>query len=138
MKSLVPLGRRVIFLGDGEFDGPGLLADVMAAGWHFVCRTAKNVLLCEDDWPGETFYLAEIGLQVGQSLELTDLLFTAQGLGPVLVGAAWEPGQKEPLLLVTNLDFLEQARAWYKKRFSIERPSSRTRRAEASTCATVI
>jgi len=47
-------------------------------------------------------------------------LFTAQGLGPVLVGAVWERGQTEPLLLVTNLDFLHEARSWYKKRFGIE------------------
>ncbi len=59
-------------------------------------------------------------MQPGDSVELTDLLFTAQGLGPVLVGAIWERGQKEPLLLVTSLDFLEEARVWYKKRFGIE------------------
>ena len=50
-KALVPPERPVIFLGDGEFDGPNLLADVRAAGWHFVCRTAKNVRLAEEDWP---------------------------------------------------------------------------------------
>ena len=119
-RSLVPPDRRVIFLGDGEFDGPQLLADAGAAGWHFVCRTAKNVLLAEADWPEETFCPSDLGLQPGECVELSDLLFTAQGLGPVLVGAIWERGQKEPLLLVTNLDFLEEARSWYRERFSIE------------------
>jgi hypothetical protein len=47
-------------------------------------------------------------------------LFTAQGFGPVLLGAVWETGQKEPLLLVSNLDFLSEARSWYRKRFGIE------------------
>lgn len=119
-KALIPSGRNVIFLGDGEFDGCGLLTDIMAAGWHYVCRTAKSVLLAEADWPDETFSLLHLGLQPGDCVELTDVLFTAQGVGPVLVGAIWEPGQKEPLLLVSNLDFLEEARLWYKKRFGIE------------------
>ena len=117
---LIPAGRQVIFLGDGEFDGCGLLQDITAAGWHYVCRTAKNVLLAEADWPDETFSLSDLCLQPGDSAELTDLLFTAQGLGPVLIGAVWETSQTEPLLLVTNLDFLHEARFWYRKRFGIE------------------
>lgn len=68
--------------------------------------------------------LSQLGLQPGDCAEVTDLLFTAQGLGPVLIGAIWERGQKQPLLLVTNLDFLDQAHFWYKngykKRFGIE------------------
>ena len=122
--ALIPSGRSVIFLGDGEFDGCDLLGDIQAAGWRYVCRTAKSVLLAEADWPDETFSLsllmADGGLQPGDCVEMADVLFTAQGLGPVLVGAVWERGQKEPLLLVSNLDFFEEARVWYKKRFGIE------------------
>ena len=117
---MIPAGRPVLFLGDGEFDGCDLLQDITAAGWRYVCRTAKNVLLAEADWPEETFTLSQLDLQPGDCVELTDVLFTAQGLGPVLAGAVWEQGQKEPLLLVTNLDFLSEARVWYKKRFGIE------------------
>ena len=120
VKPLTPAGRQVIILGDGEFDGCDLLADIAAAGGHYVCRTAKNVLLAEADWPGETFSLCELGLQPGDSVEMTDLLFTTQGLGPVLIRAVWETGQTEPLHLATNLDFLHEARFWYRKRFGIE------------------
>ncbi len=119
-KALVPSGRKVVFPGDGEFDGCDLLADIQGAGWHFVCRTAKNVLLAEADWPDETFSLSQVELQPGDCVELCEHLFTEQGFGPVLVGAVWEQGQKEPLLLVSNLDFLGDARFWYKKRFGIE------------------
>ena len=123
-QGLLPPGREVIFLGDGEFDGPDLLSSVQAAGWHFVCRTARNCLLQEADWPGETFRLSDLMadglLRPGTCVELTDLLFTAQEFGPVLVGAVWERGQKQPLLLVTDLSFLEDARDWYKRRFGIE------------------
>ena len=113
-------GRQALFLGDGEFDGGDLLQDITDAGWHYVCRTAKNALLAEADWPGETFSLSDLGLTPGDCVELPDLLFTAQGVGPLLMGAVWEAGQREPLLLVTNLDFLEEARFWYRKRFGIE------------------
>ena len=120
VKALIPAGREVIFLGDGEFDGCGLLQGIAAAGWHFVCRTAKNVLLAEADWPGETFSLSALDLQPGDCVELPDVLFTAQGWGPVLVGAVWESGQAGPLLLVTDLDFLHEARLLYQRRFGIE------------------
>ncbi len=119
-RALVPPGRQVVFLGDGEFDGPQLLAAVRRAGWHFVCRTARNVPLAEADWPEETFALSHLDLQPGDCVEMPDLMFTAQGFGPALVGAVWERGQREPLLLVTSLDFLWEARAWYRRRFGIE------------------
>ena len=119
-KSLIPANRKVIFLGDGEFDGCGLLQDITNIGWHYVCRTAKNTLLAEADWPEETFSFAHLDLQPGDCVEMPDLLFTAQRLGPVLAGAIWEATHKEPLLLVTNLDFLHEARVWYNKRFGIE------------------
>jgi len=120
VQSLIPASREVIFLGDGEFDGCGLLQDITDAGWHYVCRTAKNTLLAEADWPEETFSFAHLDLQPGDCVEMPGLLFTAQRLGPVLAGAVWETTHKEPLLLVTNLDFLEEARLWYRKRFGIE------------------
>lgn len=78
--------------------------------------------------------MADGGLQPGDAVELPDLLFTAQGVGPVLVGAIWERGYKEPLFLVTNLEFLREARIWYRKRFGIETFFS-DQRAEASICA---
>lgn len=59
-------------------------------------------------------------LRPGSCVELPDLLFTAQSLGPVLIDTVWEQGQKEPLRPVTSLDFLYEARAWYKRRFGIE------------------
>jgi hypothetical protein len=81
-------------------------------------------LLAESDWPEEIFSISQMiadgSLQSGGSVELTDHLFTAQRFGPVLVGAIWELGQKDPLLLVSNLDFLSEARFWYTKRFGIE------------------
>src|ERR687887_481331 len=43
--SLLPPNATVIFLGDGEFDGIELQGAIRAYGWHYVCRTASNILV---------------------------------------------------------------------------------------------
>jgi hypothetical protein len=43
--QLISVEADVIFLGDGEFDGVGLQAQIDGYGWHYVCRTAKNIIL---------------------------------------------------------------------------------------------
>jgi hypothetical protein len=114
---LLPKERSVVFLGDGEFDGIELLRTLQDLGWNYVCRTAKNVLLTEAD---ERFQPTDLFLQPGDQIELPEVGFTACAYGPVLVCIVWETSWKEPLLLVSNLDFLSEAYAWYKKRFRIE------------------
>ena len=66
---LLPKERTVVFLGDGEFDGVGLLATLQTLGWYYVCRTAKNVLLTEAD---ERFQPTDLLLQPGDRLELSE------------------------------------------------------------------
>ena len=117
LAPLLPPERRVVFLGDGEFDGGDLLATLQDLGWNYVCRTAKNVLLTE---AGERFQPTDLLLQQGDRIELPEVGFTASEYGPVLVAIVWETSWKEPLILVSNLDFLWEAYAWYKRRFRIE------------------
>jgi len=114
---LVPEGRRVIFLGDGEYNGVGLLRLISQQGWQFVSRIGKNSKMCEDD---EWFSLSWRPLSPGEAFELPHVLFTEQGLGPVLVTGRWKPGEFGPLYLVTNLELPEEAFHWYKRRFGIE------------------
>ena len=114
---LLPAERCVVFLGDGEFDGIELLATLQKLGWNYVCRTAKNVLLNE---AGERFQPTALLLQPGDRIELPDVGFTAAAYGALLVCIVWESGWKEPLILVSNLEFLEEAYGWYKRRFRIE------------------
>jgi hypothetical protein len=51
---------------------------------------------------------------------LEAIFYTERGLGPLLFVAVWQAGEKEPLCLVSNLEFLDEALLWYKKRFQIE------------------
>jgi hypothetical protein len=115
--ALLPEEQTVVFLGDGEFDGGDLLQTLQEQGWNYVCRTAKNVLLTEE---GERFQPTDLLLAPGDRIELPDVGFTHAQYGPVLVAIVWEAQWKEPLILVSNLDFLIEVYAWYRKRFRIE------------------
>lgn len=115
--KIIPPERRVVFLGDGEFDGTKLLETLQSQGWDYVCRTAKNVILTED---AQRFSPQDLILEPGERLELPDVGFTAKEYGPVLVSIIWESSWDEPLILVSNLDFLEEAYHFYQRRFRIE------------------
>jgi hypothetical protein len=117
VKTIVPADSDVIFLGDGEFDGTDLQAEVTAAGWHYACRTAKNRLVCDD---GDQFALDDIYLQPGDCIDIPAVGFTQANYGPVMVIAWWREGCKAPLYLVTNFECVDAACYWYQKRFRIE------------------
>lgn len=117
LKPLLPEESDVIFLGDGEFDGNQLQADIANNGWEYVCRTAKNRLVNDD---GDQFALGEIHLQPGDCLSLPDVLVTQDEYGPVLVVAWWRKDAQEPIYLVSNMTLAEEACYWYGKRFRIE------------------
>ncbi len=54
MRTGIPAGATVVFLGDGEFDGTALQATLSEAGWSDVCRTAMSTTAT---WEGETVRL---------------------------------------------------------------------------------
>lgn len=117
VQPLVPEGVTVTFLGDGEFDGVRLLAQLEAWGWEYVCRTGSNARLCAD---GEECSFREITPLPGDAFSVPDALFTRQRYGPLLAVAVWRAGAREPLYLVSNLDLASEAVFWYRKRFRIE------------------
>ena len=115
--DFLPPDRNVLFLGDGEFDGVELIRAVQNLGYHYVCRTARNIQLREQ---GEKFSPNDLMLQPGDEIELPDVLWTQEEYGPVLIGIVWKPGWKDPLVLVSNFEILEEAFHWYQLRFKIE------------------
>ena len=117
VQALVPVEATVIFLGDGEFDGPGLQACLSDIGWSYVCRTARNIQIQSE---GEWLTLGDLYLEPGQVVSLPEVTMTGQEYGPVMVLAWWARGQAEPVYLVTNLEVGEEACWWYRKRFKIE------------------
>lgn len=117
LQAILPQNCRMVFLGDGEFDGIELQAALQAQGWRYVCRTAKNTRLFED---GQQFSFEDLFLQVDDQICIPQVWFTQEGYGPVTVIAIWERGFVHPLYLVTNFELPDEALYWYKKRFQIE------------------
>jgi hypothetical protein len=119
VNDLIPEGTRVVFLGDGEFDGVDLQDTMREVGWCYACRTAKSTVAT---WQDMTFDLDLLGssLKPGQLLELKDVEFTRDAYGPVMVLCCWARGEMEPLYLVSNMSSAEDAITHYKKRFRIE------------------
>jgi hypothetical protein len=115
--EIVPADADVIFVGDGEFDNLDLQAALAIPGWQYVCRTAKNIQVCVDD---EWLALEAMALQPGQRELWEQVGFTEAAYGPVNVIGWWECGYQEPIYLVTNMELLDEACHWYRKRTCIE------------------
>jgi len=116
VRTLIPAGSDVIFLGDGEFDGTELQEKLEGFGWKYACRTASNTIL----YDGEEFSFQDLILQPGMCLPMEDVFFTRQRYGPVLAVAWWRKDYQQPIYLVSNMDLVEEVCYWYKKRFRIE------------------
>jgi hypothetical protein len=119
LSTVMPEGAKVVFLGDGEFDGTALQDTLNALGWSYVCRTAMSTTAT---WEGEPFRLDVLGacLQPGRLMALQEVYVTREAYGPIMVVCCWAKGYHEPLYLVSNLATAEEACRLYQKRFRIE------------------
>ena len=119
ISELIPEGAKVVFLGDGEFDGIKLQATLNEVGWSYVCRTAMSTTAT---WDEATFRLDTLGacIKPGTLIELKEVEFTRDAYGPIMLICCWGTGYPEPLYLVSNMDLAEEACRVYKKRFRIE------------------
>ena len=119
MREVIPAGAKVVFLGDGEFDGTALQATLNEAGWSYACRTALSTVAT---WEGVTFRLDTLGAcsKPGTLIELKEVQFTRNAYGPVMVLSCWAKGYQDPLYLVSNMDAAEETCRYDQKRFRIE------------------
>lgn len=117
VQEVVPEGALVVFLGDGEFDGIGLLRLLDHFHWRYVCRTAMRMLLSHQ---GQRCAFVDLPLARGQRWELSDISFTKQDYGPLLAIGWWRKDCQHPIYLISNLTTMEEAYFWYAKRFHIE------------------
>src|SRR4030088_1668479 len=119
VREVIPAGTKVVFLGDGEFDGTALQATLHEAGWAYACRTATSTTAT---WDGTPFRLDTLGacLKPGRLIEVKNVHVTREAYGPIMVLCCWAKGYKEPLYLVSNMATAEEACRLYQKRFRIE------------------
>src|SRR3989441_5348594 len=94
ISGLIPEGTPVVLLGDGEFDGTGLQQTVQDAGWSYVCRTGTHRTAW---WDGETFRLDTLGAcsKPGMLIALSEVLFSREEYGPIMLICCWGKGCKE-------------------------------------------
>jgi len=123
VKKLPPLipesTEKVVFLGDGEFDGTTLQRTLNDFGWKYVSRTSSNITLYTGGEPLQIDTLAAM-LPKGCYKRLRNCKITHKQYGPVTAVAWWGDDQKEPLFLVTNFSSGSKACDYYSKRFTIE------------------
>ena len=74
--AILPENYRMVFIGDGEFDGIELQAALHTKGWQYGCHTAKNTQLYED---GQPFSFADLFLQLEDQICIPQVLFTQEG-----------------------------------------------------------
>lgn len=118
VRSVVPDGAQVIFLGDGEFDSVALQRALDEVGWSYVCRTASSTRVmggCTDCRIGELTPLAR-----ERYVSVPRASVTQAGYGPVHVIVWHEPAYEEAIPLVTNMALAEEAMYFYSRRFRIE------------------
>ncbi len=117
LQPLIPPGADVTVLGDGEFDGIEFQALLRQLHWHYVCRTAPNLLMTAY---GREWHIGALAPKPGEVLAVRPAWMTAAQYGPVSILAIWEAAYQDPLYLVTNMADLDAALALYRKRAHIE------------------
>lgn len=88
-QDILPPNARAIFLGAGEFDGIKLQAALQTMNFQYVCRTAKNTVLYEDD---QFFSFSDLLVQPVDLVSVPNVWFTKEGYGAVTVIAWWARG----------------------------------------------
>ena len=118
LHALIPKETKVIFLGDGEFDGADLIGFVKSVGWDFVLRTAKNRLLVEND---EIFSPYIVGVSPDGHFKIPDVILkNGTHAGCVHLVVCHKAGHEKPIFLLTTIEIVQEAVHWYEKRFAIE------------------
>lgn len=100
VQAIVPAGREVVVLGDGEFDGTGWLAAIESRGWRYVCRTAKDSVFYEGE---DDFKIQDICPGRGGCTGIPGVRFTTGRYGPVMAVAWWGKGYLAPIYLVSTI-----------------------------------
>lgn len=115
--GLVPSGAAVVVIGDSEFSP--LQALLESWEWGYALRQKGNHLLRltpDQPWRRCDTLLTQPKTQAW----FTQIELTQQHAHPCNFFALWQPGEKEPWLLATNLPTARLARLYYSRRMWTE------------------
>lgn len=117
---LVP-NCRVILLGDGEFDGIEVQKTCIKHNWDYVLKTAKDILIADNPkMEGYSKFGDIIASQGENHLMLNDMYIAKKGYGIVNAVYWHDKKYKDPLYLLTNLEYAPLVERLYRKRYCIE------------------
>lgn len=119
VKTLIPPRATVFLVGDTEFGPIKVLKQLDRWYWYYVLRQKADTLVwseTETTWKPFGSHI----LKAGQRAWLGKKTFSQTHLYPVNLLAYWQPAEKEPWLLATNLPDLQTALRFYKRRMWIE------------------
>lgn len=119
LAEIVPSDCQVSIVGDGEYDGCHWQKEITDLGWNYVLRTGVGRLI--ETEPGEQVKIGTMAPEKGQRFfMLYQAAFTHKRYGPVNLLIEHQKGYKDPIYLLSNLDFPQTISQLYKKRFKIE------------------
>ena len=118
IKSLLPVGAEVVILGDGEFDGVALLAEIERNHWQYVTRTAHTNTFVSAE--GEDRKFSDLLATQGDCNIENDIAFTDELYEVLSAVGWWGQSNDEPIYLISNMEDMIEIISTYKKRFSIE------------------
>jgi hypothetical protein len=123
IRTLLPEGANVSVVGDSEFGSVDLMRHFSQWGWQYVLRQKGRIHLSAQESAQESALwqrLDSLVQQPGQAVWLENVRFTQRFAFPVNLLAYWQPGEKHPWLLATNLATQQQTLTAYRRRMWIE------------------
>lgn len=119
VRGLIPPDSAVLVVGDSEFGPNDVLKQLDQWGWSYVLRQQPNWLV--QSTPLAPWQRLDTLLtKAGQRLWLPASRLTQKYAYQVNVLAYWQPGEKAPWLLATNLPTARAALRAYRRRMWIE------------------
>lgn len=119
VRDLLPDCKELILLGDGEFDSCELQEYARRQAWQYVLRTAKNTLI--EDRKSDSYPVGELYVDARtQYIFLEDCAIGKQRYGCVNVLAWHQKGYKDPIYLLSSLQWAKDIMDYYKQRWGIE------------------
>ena len=118
-RQLIPGGVPVVLVGDTEFEAGEVQRRLDKWHWKYVLRQkSSNQVQPAEGEPWQRF--RDLITKARQSVWMDEVLLTRKHALPVNLLAHWEPGEKEPWLLATNLPSRQETLKAYRRRMWIE------------------
>jgi transposase len=117
--NLLPTSIPITIVGDGEFDSCELQEFIKNKEWQYVLRTAKDTYI--EDRKGDSYKIGEL-IPFGEMeyLWLENCVFTKKKYGSVSCLVWHSPKHKNPIYLVSNVEWAYDMMDYYKQRWAIE------------------